>query len=157
MVFIFFLLVNAGFAFAFFSIRKKRLLPIEIFLYWCLSAIFVQNYSAIQTMNFKSSINPNEPGPEFAHLLNRTVLYPVLGMLFLNSYCALKSGRMKLVCILSFAALTTGIEWLSSVLGVFVHVWLKLWWSAAFWLIHNLLLVGIMKMFRRKLYAGGTN
>lgn len=84
MAFVIFLLVDVGIAVVFFKIGRKQLHPVEILLYWCLSSILFQNYSAIQTMNIKSSIVPDAYGPKFAHLLNRTVLYPVISLLSLN-------------------------------------------------------------------------
>ncbi len=149
MIFIFYLVVNAGLANVFFKIRGKQLLPLEILFYWCISSILVQNYSALQIMNFKSSMIPDRLGPEFAHLLNRTVLYPVLALLFLHTYNASKGARTKLVCIVGFSMLMYGFEYLSNHLGVFVHITLKEWWSATFYLLHNLILIGIMSVFRK--------
>ncbi|WP_438444215.1 hypothetical protein [Gorillibacterium sp. sgz5001074] len=63
---------------------------------------------------------------------------------------------MKLLAVACFSLLITSAEYLSSVLGVFVHVTLKVWWSAAFWLVHNLILVGVMRLFRSRLPAGGA-
>jgi hypothetical protein len=155
MAVIYFILINAGVLLAFFKLQRKLLHPVEIFLYWCLSTIIVQNYSAIQTMNMKSSIVPFELSSGFAHLLNRTVLYPVLALMLINGFCALKCLRMKLICLLGYTVLLTGLEWLSGALGIFVHVWWSVWWSAAFWLMHNSVMIGIMKVFRKQLYAGG--
>ncbi|MBD2868209.1 hypothetical protein [Paenibacillus arenilitoris] len=152
MEFIFFLLVNVGITIVFFTIRRKRLHPVEIFLYWCLSSLIFQNYSAIQTMNIKSSIVPDEWSPAFAHLLNRIMLYPVISLLFLNGYCAIKSRGTKVIYFLGWAAAATSVEWLSSIMGVFVHVWLKIGWSAAFWLFHNGALIGVMYMTRLALF-----
>jgi hypothetical protein len=157
LVFMFFLIVNVGLVYVFFKIQRKQLVPLEILLYWCLSSTLVQVYSAIQTMNFKSSMIPDQLSPEFAHLLNRTVLFPILALLFLHTYNASKGAGTKLVCLVGFSMLIYGFEYLSSVLGVFVHITLKEWWSAAFSLLLNLILVGIMRIFRKKFQSGGAH
>lgn len=152
MVFFLFLLVNAGVAFVFFSFQKKRLSPVEILLYWCISSLLLQNYAAIQTMNLKSSFIPNELGLELAHFLNRTVLCPILSLIFVNLYCATRNASVKWICLAGYVALATGLEWLFGVMNVFVHVWWRMSWSALFWLAQSLLLIGITKLIRRKLY-----
>ncbi|MCZ8519564.1 MULTISPECIES: hypothetical protein [Paenibacillus] len=157
MIFIFYLVVNMGFLYVFFNIQRKQLVPLEILLYWCLSSLLTQNYSALQTMNFKSSMIPDQLSPEFAQFFNRTVLYPILALLFLHAYNASKKAGPKVVCIVGFSLLMYGFDYLSSVLGVFVHVTVKEWWSAAFWLLHNVILVGVMSIFRKKLQSGGIH
>lgn len=156
LVFLFYLLINAGFGYGFFRIRSKRLVPLEILFYWCISSMLVQNYSALQTMNFKSAMVPDQLSPEFAHLFNRTVLYPVLTLLYLHTYKASRGAGAKLVCIIGFSMLMYGFECLSGALGVFVHLALKEWWSAAYFLLHNLIMVGIMTLFRKRLQSGGV-
>lgn len=156
MVFVVFLLINAGVSFVFFKFYKRHLSPIEILLYWCISSLLVQNYSAIQTMNLRSSFVPDELGPGLAHLLNRTVLYPILSLIWLNQYCASQSARAKWIGILGYVTFMTGLEWLAGMMNVFVHRWWNISWSAAFWLLHFFLLIAIMKVIRHKLYNGGS-
>lgn len=151
MVFIVFLLINAGVALVFFATRHKHLFPIEILLYWCVSSLLVQNYSAIQTMNLHSSFVPGELSPGLTHFLNRTFLYPVLTLVWMNQYCASRSVRTRWIYLLGFVLLATGIEWLSGVMNVFVHIWWRIPWSAAFWFIQFMLLLGFMKVIRHKL------
>lgn len=156
MVLIFYLVVNAGLVLSFWKLQRKRLHVLEQFLYGCLSSLVVQNYSAIQSMNYKSSIVPDVLSLEMAHLLNRTVLYPVITLLFLNRYAAGKSTGTKLVLLIGYTSWFTGMEWLSNRLGVFIHVYWKVAWSAAFWLLYLLLFMGIMKGFRKWLDAEGV-
>lgn len=157
LVFLFFLVLNAGIVMMFVTTPRKELLPLEIFLYWCLSSILVQNYAALQTMNFKTSIIPDQLNLEFAHFLNRTVLYPVLSLLFLHTYKASKGVEAKLVCFLVFSLLMYVFEYLSGAFGVFVHVTWKEWWAVAFGFLHNLILIGVMEVFRKKLLSGGAH
>lgn len=156
MIFLVFLLIDAGVSFVFFKFQKKHLSPIEILLYWCISSLLVQNYSAIQTMNLKSSVIPDQLSLEFTQFLNRTVLYPILSLICINLYLALRGATTKWICVLGYATFMTGLEWLFGVLNVFVHVWWKMSWSAAFWLIQVFLLIGIMKAIRHKLSNGGA-
>ncbi|TYP73240.1 hypothetical protein [Paenibacillus methanolicus] len=156
MVFLLYLLINAGVVYGFFRIRSKQLAPLEILFYWCIGSMLVQNYSALQTMNFKSAMVPDQLGPAFAHLLNRTVLYPVLTLLFLHTFKASKGAGTRLICLIGFSLLMYGFEYLSGALGVFVHLTLKEWWAMTYWLLHNLIMVGIMILFRNKLQSGGA-
>jgi hypothetical protein len=157
LAYLFFLIVSAGFVYVFYKIPRKQLAPPEILFYWCLGSLLAQNYSALQTMNFKSAMIPDQFSPEFAQLLSRTVLYPILGLLFLHTYNSSKGAGSKLVCMVGFTALMYGFDYLSNALGVFVHITLKGWWSAAFYLLQNLILIGIMKLFRKKLQPGGAH
>lgn len=154
MVFMVYLIVNAGVTFVFFKSLKKHLTPLEILLYWCVASLFVQNYVAIQTMNLKSSVIPDELSLGMTNLLNRTVLHPVLSLIFMNQYRASQRAKAKWICILGYTALATGTEWLACITNVFVHVWWRYPWSVAYWFMEFLLLIGFMKVYRHYFMTG---
>ncbi len=156
MVLVFYFFVNIGFTFSFFKFQKRHIHVLEVFTYWCLSSLLVQNYSAIQTMNYKTSIVPNVVSLGVVHLLNRTVLYPVITLLFLNQYSAATKNWKKAMFIIFYVAFLTGMESLSDFLGVFVHVSWTVWLAGTFWLLYLLILIGFMKYFRRKLFMLGA-
>lgn len=151
MVFILFVLLY--FTAALFLVRfgKKNLHALEILSYWLVSTILFQNYSAWFFMNFQFAVIPNVPSLEMVNFINRTVLYPILGVTFLNQYVILSSTGKRLRIIFGYMALLNGMEWLEDRLGVYKHTYWKFWWSLTFWLAFLLILIGFMKIFRKKL------
>jgi hypothetical protein len=155
-VFVFYIILNILVLVIFFKFLKQRIYPLEIFVYWCLGSLIVQNYSAIQTMNYKTSIVLHAISLGSAHLLNRTILYPVITLMFLSTYGATKAVLGKIILILCSVILLTGMELLSNLLGVFVRVTWPIWLSASFWLVYVLIMIVFMKYFQRKLVLVGA-
>lgn len=154
MILIFYLIVNVLTIFLFIKM-KKRLHILEILVYWMFSSYLFQNFSALCFMNFKALIIPDKLTYEFAHFINRIVLYPAIMVTFLLFFVILNSHLKKLFLLAGFIILLTGLEWLSDLLGVMKHVHWQLWWSFTFWLIALVVLIGLMKFFRNILYIGG--
>lgn len=149
------IVLSAVLLYLFAKYRNKHLHALEIFAVWCAGSLIIQNYSALQTMNFRSSVIPDILSLELANLLNRTVLYPVAILLFLDWHSAAGSLGKKSWITLLAAAVLTGLEWLSGRLGVFVHVTWPLWGTAVFWLLLCLVAEAILKLMRMKLLAKG--
>jgi hypothetical protein len=120
-------------------------------IYWAISSMLFQNYSALFYMNFKHLIISDNLSLAMAHFINRIVLYPVFTIMFLNYYITLPFVGKKLVFFLSYIALLNGLEWLAEWLRVLKHIHWKLWWSFSFWLVFLLISIGFMKFFRMKL------
>lgn len=153
MVFLLDFLLNL-FIFYFFLKVKKNLHILEIIVYWLVGSYLFQNFSALCFMNFKTIIIPNRLTYELSHFLNRTVLYPVIMVIFLKFFLIVNNRLKKLFLILGFVTLLSGLEWLSDVLGVMLHVHWQVWWSLTFWLVALLMLIVFMKIFQRLLYKG---
>ncbi|NWQ39585.1 hypothetical protein MLOOGBEN_02585 [Bacillus sp. EB106-08-02-XG196] len=154
MILIFYLIVNVLTIFLFIKM-KKRLHILEILVYWMFSSYLFQNFSALCFMNFRTLIIPDKLTYEFAHFINRIVLYPAIMVTFLQFFIILNSHLKKLILLGGLIILLTGLEWLSDLLGVMNHVHWQLWWSFTFWLIALVVLIGLMKFFRNILYIGG--
>lgn len=154
MVLFFYILLNV-LALVLFIKKKKMLHILEIIVYWMVSSYLYQNFSAICYMNFKTLIIPEKLSYEFSHFLNRTVLFPILMVTFLHFFLILTTHLKKLLLIIGFILLLTGMEFLADVLGVIIHVHWRVWWSISFWLIALLVLIVFMQFFRRILYKGG--
>lgn len=140
-----------------FAKKKKRLHILEILVYWMISSYIYQNFSALCSMNFQTLIVPNKLSYEFSHFLNRTILFPVLMVVFLDFYLHLNTFFKKALLILCFILVLSGFEWLAHFLNVLIHKQWRVWWSLAFWLSALLLLIGFMQLFRRLLYKGGLD
>jgi hypothetical protein len=153
MVFTYFIVLNIIGVILFIKM-KKDLHILEIVVYWLAASYLFQNLSAFCYMNLKTLIIPEKLGYELSHFLNRTVLYPIIMVTFLQYFLILKSIMRKLLLILFFISFLTGMEYIEHYSGVLIHVHWKLWWSFAFWLAALLILIGFMKVFRRILYKG---
>jgi hypothetical protein len=136
----------------FFRYERKSIHVLEILTYWLVATILFQNYSAFFTMNLKYMIVPEQLGLELAHLLNRTVLYPVIVLIYLNRYAAMSGRSTRLLWTLSAILFLTGLEWLADWTDVLRHTreW-QLWWSFAWWSLYLLLLLAVYQAFRTKL------
>ncbi|MBT2690611.1 hypothetical protein J7I93_20865 [Bacillus sp. ISL-47] len=154
MIFFLYFVINMAVLFLFIK-KKKHLHILEILVYWMVSSYLFQNLSALCYMNFKTLIIPEKLSYEFAHFLNRIVLFPAIMVLFLSYFLSLRTFKRKLLLILFFLFILGGLEWMGHLTGVLIHVNWKLWWSFAFWLVSLLLLIGFMKFFRKILYRGG--
>ncbi|MGG1554606.1 hypothetical protein [Paenibacillus ferrarius] len=153
MVFLLYSLVSL-FAYAYFmKFRKKHLHSLEIFFYWCLASVLIQNRSAIYTMNMKTVVIPQLATYEFSHLLIRLVLYPLVTLFCLNEIAAAES-KMKIWAIIKYSAYLLGLEWISDWLGVFKHMKPYLLWSGVYWLGYLILMMIVMRIFRRTFYKG---
>jgi hypothetical protein len=157
MVLFFYTLLNVIVLILFTKKKKTMLHIIEIIMYWMVASYLFQNFSALCYMNFKTLIIPEQFSLEFAHFLNRVVLFPALMVMFLHFYLILYPHWKRLLLIISFVFLLAGLEGLSDLLGVLKHVNWKLWWSFAFWFTALLTLIGFMNFFRRILYKGGSH
>ncbi|MEW9699801.1 hypothetical protein [Paenibacillus sp. SI8] len=151
MIFTFYILLNSAVVLFLWKYKKKNIHILEVLVYWLFAGILYQNYSALLYMNFKLIIIPDTLSLEMAHFINRTVLYPVFTILFLNHFIRLQSAGKKIALILSYVVLFNGLEGLADWLGVLMHTKWKLWWSFSFWIIYLLLSIGFMKFFRMKL------
>lgn len=154
MILSFYIILNLLVVFFFFRYRKKIFYPLEIFMYWMIGTIFVQNFSAIHFMNWKTLIISAYPSLEYAHVLNRLVLLPICFVIFLQVYRVSKSKKCRFFIFLLFVGILTGLEWLSDLLGVFDHVNWKLWWSYLYWAMSLFLTILFMKYFQKKLVEG---
>lgn len=151
MIFLFYLLANASVTVFFFKFQKKNLHAIEIFISWVVSTIIFQNYVALFYMNFDFFYIPEILSLELAHLLNRTVLIPVITLLFLNHYILLNSLKKKLASFIIIVLFCTGLEWLDHVTGVVIHRDWKIWWSFSFWIFDFFICLLFLRFFRKKL------
>lgn len=154
MVFFFYLILNL-ITIILFSRIKKKLHSLEIILYWLLSSYLYQNFSAICYMNFKTIIIPNNFSLEMSHFINRIILFPILMVLFLHFFQSVKSSFRKVLVFVGFILFFVGLEWLSDLLRVLIHVQWKLWWSFLFWIVVLIILIGFKKFFRSILFKGG--
>jgi hypothetical protein len=152
-IFLIYLVINISVLLLFIKL-KKHLHILETLVYWMLSSYLFQNFSALCYMNFKTLIIPEQLSYEFAHFLNRILLFPAFMVLFLNYFLIQKTYKRKLLIIIFFILILGGLEWLGHTTGVLIHVHWKIWWSFTFWLLSLLILVGFMKFFRKILYRG---
>jgi hypothetical protein len=141
--------LNAAVAGILYRYRNRSLHPVEILVYWLAATILFQNYTAFFTMNAKLMTIPDNLPLELSHLLNRTVLYPLLGILFLTRYVQTNKIGRSIWTILAFGAFL-GLEWLADALGVLAHApqW-KLWWSMLYWAAFLAIYISFMEGFRR--------
>jgi hypothetical protein len=153
-IFCFYAFLNVAIAFCFARYRKPNLHTLEILAYYFLSAILVQNYSALLFMNLKFTYIPFILGFQLADLVNRTVLYPHVIVLFLNQYIALKTVGKKIGMVAGWTILLTGMEWLDDWLGVHKHTHWSFWWSLPVWLTILLIVTVFMKFFRSRFKKG---
>ncbi|MFD2446938.1 hypothetical protein ACFSO7_23655 [Bacillus sp. CGMCC 1.16607] len=137
--------------------KKKSLHILEILVYWMIASYLYQNFSALCYMNFKRIIVPQQLSLEFAHFLNRIVLFPIVLVTFLHYFQIGRNLFKRFFIIILSVFFLVGLEWLSDLFGVIKHVHWKLWWSFSFWLATQLILIGFMKFFQKILYRGGWN
>lgn len=137
-----------------FSKKKKKLHTLEVIVYWTVSSYLYQNFSALCYMNFKTLIIPDILSYELAHFLNRIILFPIVMVTFLDYFLILSTHLKRLLLIISFIFLLSGLEWLADFLGVLIHVDWRIWWSFSFWLLTLLGLIAFMKLFRKILFKG---
>ncbi|MDR6125325.1 hypothetical protein QFZ87_004922 [Bacillus sp. SLBN-46] len=156
MVLFFYIVLNVIALFLF--IKKKKMLHIlEIIVYWMISTYLYQNFSAICFMNFKTLIVPEKLSLEFSHFLNRTILFPIIMVIFLHFFLILTTNWRKFLLFSSFVFFLTGLEYLSDLLGVLIHENWRVWWSFAYWVATLSVLLVSMRVFRRILYKGGNH
>ncbi len=153
MILFFYVILNGTALFLFTKI-KKRLHILEIAVYWMLASYFLQNFSALCLLNFKTIIIPDRQSYEFAGYLNRSILYPVLMVTYLHVFLIISSSLIKFFLFIFSVFLLTGLEWLADYVGIFSHVQWQIWWSFLFWSTALTGLMAIMKFFRLKLYRG---
>ncbi|URT71377.1 hypothetical protein [Cytobacillus firmus] len=153
MIFLIYLVINVCVLFLFIKL-KKHLHILEVLVYWMVSSYLFQNFSALCYMNFKTLVIPEQLSYEFAHFLNRILLFPALMVLSLNYFLTLKTYKSRILLMTFFILILSGLEWLGHTTGVLIHVHWKIWWSFTFWLVSILALMGFMKFFRKILYRG---
>lgn len=154
MVFLIYLFMNS-IVFLIFIKKKKSLHILEIMTYWMLASYIAQNFSALCYMNFKTLYIPEKLPYEFSHFMSRTVLYPLIHVIFLDYYLKTNTWLKKIILMFVFVTILTSIEWFNHFLGVLIHVNWQFWWSPAIWLAGMIFLIGCMKIFRIILYRGG--
>lgn len=147
----FFMVVNLSVIILFIKGLHKNLHILEIALYWFSTTILVQNYTAPFVMNLHYLDIPDVLHLELAHLLNRTVLYPFLCIIFLNRLIVLHSLSAKVSLLMGCTALLGGVEWLEDWLKICIHVHWRLWWTFGCWFIILLASIGFMRFFRKQL------
>ncbi|MFB5193308.1 hypothetical protein ACE198_00105 [Neobacillus sp. KR4-4] len=153
MVLFFYIVLNLLALFLF--IRKKKMLHIlEVIVYWAVSSYLYQNFSALCYMNFKTLTIPENLSYEFSHVINRIILFPILMVTFLHFFLILTTLLRKLLLMISFIILLTGMEYLADYLGVIKHVHWQIWWSLSIWMFDLCVLIVFMQWFRRILYKG---
>lgn len=146
-----YILLNAAALFVFLKTRKVMHV-LEILVYWWISTYVYQNYSALCFMNFRTLIIPDEFTPEFAHLLNRIVLYPILMVVFLQLLLKMTGMLRKLALYIGFVLLLSALDGLDHVTGILIHSDWRAWWAFALWMILLLFLVASMKLLRSILF-----
>jgi hypothetical protein len=156
MILLFYVLLNAVAVYLFLK-KKQKLHILETLVYWMVGSYLFQNFSALCYMNFKTLMIPDKLSYEYAHFLNRTVLFPLLMVTFLHFFLQLRTHMKKFLLIISFLFLFVGLEWLSDFSGVLIHVNWRMWWSYSYWLTVLLMLIAVMKLFRKILYKGASN
>jgi hypothetical protein len=104
MVFVFYVVLNLVILKYFIKFQKKNIHVLEILVYWLMATILFQNYTAFFSMNIKYFIIPDVFSLEMSHLLNRTILYPVITIIFLNRFLLLQSIKKKIVSFFEFCS-----------------------------------------------------
>ncbi|UJF31735.1 hypothetical protein [Paenibacillus hexagrammi] len=138
----------------FLKYQNKHLHSLEIFFYWCLASLLIQNRSAIFTMNTKIVLSPPTVVHELSDVLIRLVLYPIVTLFCLHEIAAASSKIKKAWIIIKYSILLLGLEWISDWLGVFKHVGPYLLGSGIFWIGYLMLMMMIQMVFRGKFYKG---
>jgi hypothetical protein len=156
MILLFYIVLNLIAVVLFIRIKKK-LHVLEIIVYWLVASYLFQNFSALCYMNFKTIIIPDKLSYELSHFINRIILYPLLMVSFLHFFLISNTKIKKIILLLSFILLLTGLEWLEDFFGVLNHIEWQLWWSFSIWLLAMLILLGCLKAFRKVLYKGRLN
>lgn len=151
MILTFFVILNVVVLFLFFKWQKINIHRLEVLIIWLISTMFFQNYSAFFNMNYKYFKIPEVLSLELAHLLNRTILIPVITIIFLNRFIILRHLRNKIALFFCTMLLLAGIEGLADFTGVLIHTNWKIWWSLLFWVIYLLILILCMSLFRKQL------
>ncbi len=154
MILFIYLLLN-GITLLFFIKKKKNLHILELTAYWFIASYITQNFSALCYMNFKTLYIPEHLPLEMSHFFSRTILFPVIIVLFLDYYLITDTWYKKGLLMILFVSILTSLEWLHHFLGVLIHVNWKFWWSPSVWFGALILLIGFMKGFRILLYKGG--
>jgi hypothetical protein len=149
-----FILLNLTVFFSFFIFGKKELHILEITAYFFFAGIPVQNLSALLCLDLGWITISSTQSLEWAEVINRSVLIPILVVWFLSLFIHTFSYYKKIFYLLFFTCILTGIEYLSEWLGLLKHVHWKFWWSFA--LNAGLLLIAIpfMVFFRSYFYKG---
>jgi hypothetical protein len=126
---LFFILIINILMIILFTFYKKSLHILEVFTYWCFSAILIQNYSAILYVNFQKIILSDVISYNWADIANRLILLPMLIIWFLN--LCVKSSRIttKLILFFLFSFLLLGIEITSEWMGLITYQNWSIWWS----------------------------
>jgi hypothetical protein len=151
-----YVVLNLLCVFVFFKVRNKRLHPLEIGTYWIFCTLLVQNYYAFNHINFKLIVIPDIIDMELAHLVNRTILEPLLFVWFLAYYAAYASSWKRALLAAAFLCLLVGQERFAVWLGVFRYNGWTIWGSFAVWLASILLSIAFMSIFRKKLVKKGV-
>jgi hypothetical protein len=73
-------------------------------------------------MNFKTLYIPEKLPYEFSHFLSRTILYPVIMIIYLDYLLITHTWVKKFGLTIVFVAILTSVEWLNHFLGVLIHV-----------------------------------
>lgn len=152
LVFIGYVLFNLITLFYFFRCERKHIHALEVLTYWLAATILFQNYTAFFYMNIKYMIVTEQLSLELAHLLNRTVLYPVCAVIYLNRYAASTGRLTRFLWALTAILFFTSLEWLADWTEVLQHTseW-QPWWSFAWWCLFIVSMVALHRAFRMKL------
>jgi len=149
MVLLFYIALNLVFVYLLVKYRSKRMHPLELFVNGLFGSFLVQNYNAINSMNFKTFVIPDVLSLEFAHVLNRFVLFPVSVLYMLTLLLTVQSLSKKLLIVVCFECIFVGLEWLEDWQGVLIHQHWRLWWSFAVWLVIMAISCSMMIIFRK--------
>ncbi|MCD1260145.1 hypothetical protein B5M42_015125 [Paenibacillus athensensis] len=151
MVVYLYVLLNAALVVVYVKWRSGWLHPLETVVYGFAGTIMFQNYSALLTMNLARVFISSRIELELAHVLNRLVLYPLLGLLFLSLYAAMATPVARLACTAAAVMLLTAAERLEGQAGIFVHMNWPVWYSVLYWCFFTVALVGFRRFFRAQL------
>lgn len=95
---------------------KKKLHLFEIFFIWMTVWIITHSTSSILTTNLQVLEIPKDPFKFSMHFLNRTILYPLIIIIFFDIYVRLQSHFLKIM-LLFISILTLTISE-----SIFIHL-----------------------------------
>jgi hypothetical protein len=149
-----FILLNLMVFIFFFIFGKKELHILEVTAYFFFAGIPVQNLSALLCLDLEWITISSSQSLEWAEVINRSVLIPILVVWFLSLFIHTFSSYKKLGYLLFFTCLLTGIEYLSESLGLLNHAHWKFWWSFALNACLLFIAIPFMFFFRSHFYKG---
>jgi hypothetical protein len=154
MILFLFILLNLAIVILYFILGKRNLHILESVAYFFFAGIPNQNISAILSLNFEWIEATTSRGLEWAEVINRSVLIPIIVVWFLTFWIHTSSLLKRLGCLFLFGGIITGIEVLSVWTGLIQFNHWKYTWSFALNLGMLIINIPFMIFFRSQLYRG---